>query len=76
MLKLEGRTAVVTGAASGIGRAIATSLAKRGCHLALADIDDDGLQRTAAEIIAAGVRISRHHLDVSMPGRSPPFRRG
>jgi NAD(P)-dependent dehydrogenase (short-subunit alcohol dehydrogenase family) len=48
LLKLEGRTAVVTGAASGIGRAIATSLAMRGCHLALADIDDDGLQRTAA----------------------------
>jgi NAD(P)-dependent dehydrogenase (short-subunit alcohol dehydrogenase family) len=65
LLKLEGRTAVVTGAASGIGRAIATSLAKRGCHLALADVDDDGLQGTAAEIAAGGVRVSRHHLDVA-----------
>jgi NAD(P)-dependent dehydrogenase (short-subunit alcohol dehydrogenase family) len=65
LLKLEGRTAVVTGAASGIGRAIATSLAKRGCHLALADVDEDGLQATASEITAGGVRVSQHHLDVS-----------
>jgi NAD(P)-dependent dehydrogenase (short-subunit alcohol dehydrogenase family) len=65
VLKLQDRTAVVTGAASGIGRAIAASLARRSCHLALADIDDAGLARTAAEIAAPGLRISRHHLDVS-----------
>lgn len=65
MLNLAGRTAVVTGAAGGIGRAIATSLARRGCHLALADIDDAALARTATEIAAPGVRISQHHLDVS-----------
>ena len=65
MLKLQGRTAVVTGAASGIGRAIALSLAKRGCHLALADIDDKGLERTAAAIVSNEVRVSRHHLDVA-----------
>src|SRR5271156_3661389 len=65
LLKLEGRTAVVTGAAGGIGRAIATSLARRRCHLALADIDDAALAQTAADIAAPGVQISRHHLDVS-----------
>jgi NAD(P)-dependent dehydrogenase (short-subunit alcohol dehydrogenase family) len=67
VLKLKDRTAVVTGAAGGIGRAIATSLARRLCHLALADIDDAALARTAAEIATPGVRISRHHLDVSDP---------
>jgi short-subunit dehydrogenase len=65
LLKLQGRTAVVTGAAGGIGRAIAASLARRRCHLALADIDEAALERTAAELAAPGVRISRHHLDVS-----------
>ena len=56
---------MVAGAAGGIGRAIAGSLARRGCHLALADIDDAALERTAAEVAAPGVRVSRHHLDVS-----------
>jgi NAD(P)-dependent dehydrogenase (short-subunit alcohol dehydrogenase family) len=68
-LKLKGRTAVITGAAGGIGRAIAVSLARRGCHLALADIDDAALAHTAAEIrnnhVQDNIRISRHHLDVS-----------
>jgi NAD(P)-dependent dehydrogenase (short-subunit alcohol dehydrogenase family) len=67
VLKLKGRTAVVTGAAGGIGRAIATALARRACHLALADIDDAALARTAADIAGVDktVRISRHRLDVS-----------
>ncbi len=65
MLRLQGRTAVVTGAAGGIGRAIATSLAGRGCNLALADIDDVALANTATELAVYKVRISRHQLDVS-----------
>jgi NAD(P)-dependent dehydrogenase (short-subunit alcohol dehydrogenase family) len=39
-MRLKNRTAVVTGAAGGIGRAIAVSLSRRGCHLALADVHD------------------------------------
>jgi len=63
-MNLLGRTAVVTGGAGGIGRGIARSLARRGCHLALADIDDTALERTAAELATPGVQISWHHLDV------------
>lgn len=44
-MKLENRTAVITGAASGIGRAIAVSLARRGCNLALADVNDADYQK-------------------------------
>ena len=64
-MRLKGRTAVVTGAASGIGRAIAVSLARRGCNLALADIDEAGLVGTAAMVQQHGMRVSRHLLDVS-----------
>ena len=65
LMHLGGRTAVVTGAASGIGRAIAGSLSRRGCHLALADLDETGLQETASIVAKYGVRVSRHRLDVA-----------
>ena len=64
-MRLEGRTALVTGAASGIGRAIAISLARRGCHLALADIDEVGMAGTAELMRDFGVRVSRHCIDVA-----------
>jgi len=64
-MQLAGRTAVVTGAASGIGRAIAVSLARRACNLALADIDEAGMAGTAELIEGNGIRVSRHHLDVA-----------
>ena len=56
--------AVITGAASGIGRAIAVSLARRGCGLALADIDEAGLAQTA-RLAGRASRISCHRLDVA-----------
>ena len=64
-MRLQNRTAVVTGAASGIGRAIAISLSRRGCHLVLADIDEQKLKATAETTAANGVRVSRHRVDVA-----------
>src|SRR4051812_35023752 len=64
-MRLSNRTAVVTGAAGGIGRAISLSLARRGCHLALADVNETGLVETAQMASATGVRIARHLLDVA-----------
>jgi NAD(P)-dependent dehydrogenase (short-subunit alcohol dehydrogenase family) len=65
MRRLEGRTAVVTGAAGGIGRAIAEKLAAAGCHLALCDRNESGLADTADSVQALGRRASRHVVDVS-----------
>jgi len=47
MNTLRGKTAAVTGAASGLGRAMALAFAKEGMHLALADVDETGLEETA-----------------------------
>lgn len=51
---LAGYIAIVTGAASGIGRGIALELAARGAALVLADLDGDGLDETVARAVAAG----------------------
>ncbi len=64
-MSLGGRVAVVTGAASGIGRAIAISLGRRGCHVAMADIDEPGLVETQRLAAAATAKFSRHRLDVA-----------
>jgi len=64
-MRLKDRTAVVTGAGSGIGRAIAQSLAQRGCHLALADISEAGLAETVGLVKGANVRVTSHKLDVA-----------
>ena len=58
--------AAITGAASGIGRALAIELARRGCDLALADRDDAGLKTLATEI-GTGRKVSLHRVDVGKP---------
>jgi short-subunit dehydrogenase len=65
MTAIGGGAAAVTGAASGIGRALAIELAARGCDLALADRDEAGLQTVAAEIAKTHSRkVSVHRVDV------------
>ena len=62
---IKGGVAVITGAASGIGAALAANLARRGMDLALADRNADGLAATAVLARAAGVKVSEHLLDVT-----------
>ena len=62
---LRGGVVVLTGAASGIGAALAANLARRGMHLALVDLNPAGLEATAAQARAAGVTVSTHVLDVA-----------
>ncbi len=74
MTTIRGSAAAVTGAASGIGRALALELAARGCDLALADRDDAGLQATAAEIGRAGSpKVTAHRVDVGEPQQIADF---
>jgi len=63
--KLKGRVAVITGAASGIGRALATELAREGCDLALADVNAQGLGNVVTSLSTSRSRVSSHCLDVS-----------
>ena len=62
---LSGRVAVVTGAASGIGRALAGALAAAGSRLVLADIEDGPLEDVAAALRADGAEVVAVHADVS-----------
>ena len=64
-MQINDCVAVLTGAGSGIGRAVALALASRRCHLALADINEEGLAETARQARAMGVRVSEHRLDVA-----------
>ena len=74
MTATKGAAAAVTGAASGIGRALALELASRGCDLALADRDEAGLQTVAAEIGRDHKRkVTTHRVDVAEPGQIADF---
>ena len=63
--QFEGKVAVITGAGSGIGRALALNLAKRGAKLALSDIDTEGLAETVRRAEALGADVKSDRLDVA-----------
>jgi 3-oxoacyl-[acyl-carrier protein] reductase len=65
MAQLDGRIAIVTGAARGIGQAIAVKLASEGADLALCDVEKDWLTETAGLITAMGRRVECFAVDVS-----------
>jgi short-subunit dehydrogenase len=74
MTAIRGAAAAVTGAASGIGRALALELAARGCDLALADRDEAGLQAVAAEINRLRQqKVTVHRVDISEPRQIEDF---
>ncbi len=59
------QVAVITGAAGGLGRALAEALASRGCHLALADVSAEALDAAAGALAGRGVKVSRLVADVT-----------
>ena len=64
-MNLTGKTIVITGAAQGIGRALAVSFADHGSNLALLDLREDGLEETRALCISRGVKVNSYAANVS-----------
>jgi NAD(P)-dependent dehydrogenase (short-subunit alcohol dehydrogenase family) len=62
---LTGQVAAITGAASGIGRYLAVNLAGEGCPVAIADVDQEGLNETARMLDESPVKVSIHAVDVA-----------
>ncbi|MEZ5372973.1 MAG: SDR family NAD(P)-dependent oxidoreductase, partial [Microthrixaceae bacterium] len=65
MRDFNGRVVAITGAGSGIGRALAENLSGRGAHLALSDVDEAGLAETVARCSTTGVTVTSRAVDVA-----------
>src|SRR5262245_39156760 len=68
MGRLDGKVAVITGAASGIGRGTALCLAKEGAAVVVGDLNSQGGERVVGEIAAAGGQAVFQHADVTSEG--------
>ena len=64
MTQIANKVVAVTGAASGIGRALARRLAAKGAHVAIADVNEPGLRETASMVETSGVKVTTHVVDV------------
>jgi NAD(P)-dependent dehydrogenase (short-subunit alcohol dehydrogenase family) len=67
LFDLSGRVAVVTGAASGLGQAMAIGLARYGADIVCADVNDDGLAETVNAIVGLARQAIAVHCDISQP---------
>ena len=67
-MRLDGKTAIVTGAGSGIGRAVAETLGAAGAHVVATDIDAEGVEAAAAAVASAGGSAAARSLDVTDKG--------
>jgi NAD(P)-dependent dehydrogenase (short-subunit alcohol dehydrogenase family) len=65
MKSFENKVAAITGAGSGMGRSLAVLLAKRGCHVAISDVDEKNLAETARLAGAHGVKVTSKRVDVA-----------
>jgi len=72
-MEMQGRAVIVTGGASGIGRAIALLLAREGAYVFIGDVDAAGGQDTAAQATAAGHKAEFLPLDLADPARIEGF---
>lgn len=66
-MKLDGKRAVVTGAASGLGKAIAEELASRGAKVLVTDVDEDGARQVAEALSSLGRHAASMKVDVRRP---------